>query len=78
MDINNFVVRINDENREIIKKWWLREFPIETNKAWSVDAHYGKRGGKAYAITYYERPDTAIISFEEFTQYILNNDYQIY
>lgn len=78
MDINNFVIKIDDRNREIIKNWWEKEFPSKENKAWSIGAHYGKERGESYVITYGLHPIPPVISFEEFTQYILNNDYQIY
>lgn len=80
MDINNFVVRITEENKSIIREWWEKEFPSYTNKAWSVDAHYGKEGGMAYSLTNGMFPTPIIISFEEFEQNILNKQpiYNIY
>lgn len=49
MDNNNFAIKITEENREIVKKWWLNRFPGHF-RAWSTDAHYGvKETGTVYS-----------------------------
>ncbi len=78
MDINNFAVCITKENQEIIRRWFEETFPGD-KRGFEVGCHFGKQGGKALGRGIgYGTEGRPIISFEEFTQYILNNEYQIY
>jgi hypothetical protein len=64
----NWVVKITDENRGVVKKWWeSKKYGV---RAWNIGAFYGMRHGDSYCYPELESNMT-LITFDQFKKWVL-------